>query len=85
MFIEYDIIFQRQLQQRIIERVPKEEEVSDSYHFLPHYGVIREGKETTKLRVVFDGSARAMLSDYLLNDCLDNKPNLTPHIFDILV
>ena len=84
MFIEYDIIFQRQLQQRIIERVPKEEG-SDSYHFLPHYGVILEGKETTKLCVVFDGSVRAMSSDYLLNNCLDNKPNLTPHIFDILV
>ena len=27
-------------------------------HFLPHHGVIHEDKETTKLRVGFDGSAK---------------------------
>ena len=78
MSIEYDATFQKQLQQGIIERVPKEEEGSDSCYFLPHHGVICEDKETTKLRVVFDGSARAVSTDYSINDCLDKGPNLTP-------
>ena len=85
MSVEYDAVFQKQLQQGIIERVPEEEEGFDNCYFLPHHGVVREDKETTKLRVVFDGSARAVSSDYSLNDCLDKGPNFTPHIFDILV
>lgn len=54
-------------------------------HFLPHHGMIREDKETTKLRVVFDGSAKDELKDPSLNDCLVKGPNTTPHIFDILL
>ena len=34
---------------------------------------------------MFDGSARAASSDFSLNDCLDKGPNLTSHIFNILV
>jgi len=46
--------------------------------------VIREDKQTTKLRIVFDGSAKE--PDHLsLNDCLDKGPNLTLNIFDILI
>ena len=85
MSIEYDTTFQKQLQQGIIERVPKEEEGSDSCYFLPHHRVIREDKEITKLHVVFDGSATAVSTDYSLNDCLDKGANSTPDIFDILV
>ena len=85
MSIKYDATFQEQLQQGIIERVPKEEEGSDTCYFLPYHRVIREDKETTKLYVVLNGSARAVSTDYSLYDCLDKGPNLTSHIFDILV
>ena len=52
---------------------------------MPHHGVLHKDKETTKLCVAFDGSARAVSSDFSLNDCLDKVPNLTSHVFDILV
>ena len=84
MSIEYDATFQEQLQQGIIERIPKEEG-SDTCSFLPHHRVTHEDKETTKLRVVLDGSARAVSTDYSLYDCLGKGPNLASHIFDILV
>ena len=82
---EYDEVFRRQLDDGIIERVPQNEEGLSGCHFLPHHGVIREDKETTKLRVVFDGSAKDGMKDLSLNDCLEKGPNTTPHIFDILL
>lgn len=81
---EYDGVFQKQFDDGIIERVPQSKEGLRG-HFLPHHGVIREDKETTKLRVVFDGSAKDGLKDLSLNDCLEKGPNTTPHIFDILL
>ena len=52
---------------------------------MPCHGVIHQDKETTKLRVVFDGSAKDSLKDLSLNDCLEKGPNSTPHIFNILL
>ena len=54
-------------------------------HLRPHHGIIREEKETTKLRVVFDGSAKDGVKDLSLNDCLEKGTNTTPHILDILL
>ena len=82
---EYDEIICKQLADGIIERVPHSEEKLSDCHFLPHHGVVREDKETTKLRVVFDGSAKDRSNDLSLNDCLEKGPNTTPHIFDILL
>ena len=82
---EYDEIFRKQLEDGIIERVPPSEESLSGCHFLSHHGVIREDKETTKLRVVFDGSAKDGLKDLSLNDCLEKESNTTPDIFDILL
>ena len=44
----YDSIFKAKLEARIIELVPKEEEDLAGAHFLPHHGVLREDRETTK-------------------------------------
>ncbi|XP_073246936.1 uncharacterized protein [Porites lutea] len=81
---EYDSIFKAQLEAGIIELVPKDEEDFEGAHFLPHHGALREDRETTKMRIVFDGSARADKNTYSLNDCLENGPNLTPHVFEVL-
>ena len=51
---------------------------------MPHHGVIRQDKDTTKLRIVFDGSAKAD-NNVSLNDCLSKGPNHTPLILDILL
>ena len=81
---EYDSIFKAQLEAGIIELVPKDEEDFEGAHFLPHHGVLREDRETTKLRIVFYGSERADKNQYSLNDCLEKGPNLTPHVFEVL-
>ena len=81
---EYDSIFKAQLEAGIIELVPKDEEHFEGAHFLLHHGVLREYRETEKLRIVFDDSARADKNHYSLNDCLEKDPNLTPHVFEVL-
>ena len=54
-------------------------------HFLPHHGVVCEDKDTTKLRIVFDGSAKVERSHHSLNECLEKGPNFTPLVFDVLL
>ncbi|XP_028410563.1 uncharacterized protein LOC114533261 [Dendronephthya gigantea] len=79
---QYDNIIKEQAKSGITEPVVKPAQRS---HYLPHHGVQREDKETTKLRVVFDGSARSFKDDVSLNDCLEKGPNLVPHLFDTVV
>lgn len=56
---EYNQVFEDQLCERIIERVDeREEQPPENTHCLRHQAVIRSDALTTKLRVVFDASAR---------------------------
>lgn len=52
--------------------------------FLPHHGVIRASSQTTKLRVVFNGSQQT-LSGESLNQCLLVGPNLLPALTDVIL
>ncbi|XP_065356175.1 uncharacterized protein LOC135950567 [Calliphora vicina] len=52
-------------------------------YYLPHQAVIREGSLTTKLRVVFDASAKTS-NGKSLNDVMHIGPRLQNDIFDIL-
>lgn len=52
-------------------------------HYLPHHGVLREDKSTTKLQIVYDTSARA--GGPSLNDCLYTGPKSGQSIMDILL
>ena len=66
---EYDSVIKEQLKNGIIEVVekPADGEVGKT-HYLPHHAVIRRDKATTKLKVVYDASARSYGA--ALNDCL---------------
>lgn len=81
---EYDSVIREQLSRGILEVVekPGEGEIG-KLHYIPHHAVIRRDKATTKLRVVYDASARS--EDAALNDCLYTGPPLTEKIFDILL
>lgn len=56
---------------------------TNKLHYLPHHGVIREDKLTTKLRVVYDASAKN--NGPSLNDCLYAGPSFGQRIADILL
>jgi len=65
------------------ERVP-EDQLPDKHYYLPVHGVFKESSTTTKVRPVFDGSARTS-SGASLNDTLETGPNLYPLLTDILL
>ncbi|XP_043591687.1 uncharacterized protein LOC122571690 [Bombus pyrosoma] len=58
-----------------MSKITTDHSTEDGY-FLPHHGVIKESSQTTKLRVVFDGSAPTTtgvsLNDEILKKCTDN-------------
>ena len=53
--------------------------------YIPHKTVIRDSAESTKLRIVFDASAKANEKSPSLNDCLETGPALQNLPWDVLV
>ena len=51
-------------------------------HYLPHHAVVRRDKTTTKIRVVYDASAK--MSGPSLNECLNPGPKFDQRIVDLL-
>ena len=51
--------------------------------FLPHHPVIRGDKQTTKVRIIYDASAKS--AGPVLNDCLPAGPSLLTDIPDVLM
>jgi len=57
---------------------------SDNQTYLPHHPVVRPKKSTTKVRPVFDGSARTK-SARSINEVLYTGPNITPDLLSVLL
>ena len=78
-------IFSEYEENGIIERVPVDKVAKETgqVHYLPHRPVIRNHKQTTKIRAVFDASCK--VSGSSLNECLYSGPNLSVKIFNILL
>ena len=81
---EYSGTIQDQLQNGIIELVPPCETAPRAVHYLPHHAVVRRDKATTKVRVVYDASAKSA-DNPSLNDCLPKGPKFNQLIFDLLI
>ena len=81
---EYNQVFDNYLKDSIIEKVADDDYgVVEKTHYLPHRAVVRCDKEITKVRVVFDASAKNG-NEPSLNDCLYAGPCLR-QLYDILV
>ncbi|GFX86966.1 DUF1758 domain-containing protein [Trichonephila clavipes] len=81
-FEDYKSVFRQWEDLNIIERVP-EVELNNECHYLPHRPVIKLDSVSTKIRPVFDASAREK-GKPSLNDCLYKGVNLIELIPDIL-
>jgi hypothetical protein len=79
----YDRIIQDQLQQGVIELAPNE--ASRNEFYLPHKAVSKQEAESTKLRIVYDASAKESHHHPSLNDCLYAGPPLQNLLWSILV
>ena len=85
MLERYDAVIREQLQRGIVELVNDEASntIKERIHYLPHHAVVREDKATSKVRIVYDASARS--TGPSLNDCLHTGPSFGQFIFDILL
>ena len=77
-------IIQTQLSQGIVQRA--DEVVKDRREFyIPHKAVLHENAESTKIRIVYDASARANASAPSLNECLEIGPPLQNQLWNVLI
>ena len=82
----YDSIIRDQIEKGIVEPDPDPSNgtAENLCHYLPHHAVMRNDKVTTKLRVVYDASAK-VAGGPSLNDCLHKGPKFNQLILDILL
>ena len=81
---EYDATIWSQLQLGIVEEVKELGYPADGkVYYLPHHAVVRTDKETTKVRIVCDASAKS--TGCSLNECLHIGPKFEQRILDILL
>lgn len=67
-----------------MREVPYEECAPNHSFYLPHHAVVKESSLTTKVRVVFDASARSS-SGKSLNSILMHGPTVQNGVFEVLV
>ena len=80
----YDAALQEMEDLKVIHEVPSEEmETDNPIFYLPHRPVVKVGG-STKVRPVFDASAKGA-NGLSLNDCLEIGPPLTPNVLDVLL
>ena len=87
LFEEYDRVIKGQVKENIVEKFIPTPENPDTgkIHYLSHHPFVRKDALTTKVRIVYDGSAKQSVNTPSLNNCLETGPLLVPMIFDILL
>ena len=66
-----------------LRKVPKTEDPPPEVWYLPHFPIVRMSKSTTKVRIVFDCSAKC--NGISLNDIINVGPKLQRELFDVLL
>ncbi|XP_064479221.1 uncharacterized protein LOC135392441 [Ornithodoros turicata] len=81
---EYDAAIRLYEQNRHAEKIPADDNSTNTQYYLPHRAVIRRERDTTKIRIVFDASS-SVASEPSLNDVLHAGPNLNPEVLHVLL
>ncbi|GBO32569.1 hypothetical protein AVEN_45163-1 [Araneus ventricosus] len=84
LYLNYKEIIQQQLKDGIVEYANCKPNNTYPGYFMPHHVVIREQKETTKVRICFDASSKSK-GQVSLNDLLYSGPNLNPELLRIVL
>ena len=82
---DYNATIQDQVDKGIVEVVPDPVSAvpNGRMHYLPHHGVVQQDKSMSKLRIVYNASARSHGPS--VNNCLYTGPKFGQSIFDILL
>ena len=70
----HDKINCEQFEHGIVEKASNEQ--TGKEHYLPHEAVMRKSAETTKLRIVYDASAKEHCDQPSINKCFNPGPPL---------
>lgn len=81
---QYGDIIDDQLKKGVIEKVPNCSNHSKK-HYIPHHAVVNPAKATTKMRIVYDASAKTKKENKSLNQCLHKGPVLLHDLVGILL
>ncbi len=81
---KYNDIIQDQIDQRIMEKVKSPTDSAKKELFIPDKLVVRETAESSKVRIVYDASAKASDKAPSLHDCLETGPPLQNHLWSVL-
>ena len=81
----YDAAIREMWDNAVIEQVPESEQhISGSVFYMSHWPVVRDTAVTTKVRPVFDASAKSY-NGISLNDCMEIDPCLLGNLTEILL
>ena len=83
---KYTEIIEEQLKQGIIEMVSPDVQSNNTIkHYIPHHAVINPSKATTKVRIVYDASAKTRPEHNSLNECMYRGPIMLQNLTGILL
>ncbi|GFX16486.1 integrase catalytic domain-containing protein [Trichonephila clavipes] len=87
LYQQYREIIRYYTEQGIIEEVKTEitdNKLKRPVYYLPHQAIRKDGRLTSKTRIVFDAGSHQN-NELSLNDCLWPRINLNPNLLDILM
>ena len=82
--LEYEKIVAEQLEQGIVEKAP-EQPTGERVFYMPHKPVVRKTASTTKVRMVFDASAKPHSLANSVNECMHTGPPLQPLLWNVMI
>lgn len=80
---EYRDTVKAYVEKGYLRKLPPENQPTTAAWYLPHFPLVRMDKTTTKVRIVFDCSARHL--GVSLNDVIHAGPKLQAELFDVLI
>ena len=80
---EYQKVIDTYVEKGYLRKVPESEAPPAEVWYLPHFPIVKMSKSTTKVRIVFDCSAKC--DDISLNDVIHAGPKLQRELFDVLL
>ena len=81
---KYTHIIEEQLQEGLVERIPSKL-TGKRVFYLPHKAVLRTEAVTTKVRKVFDASAKPHPLAVSIYECMYTGPSFQPLLWDIMI
>ena len=81
----YTAVIQEQVERGIIEGVTEDSPGGPHKHYIPHHAVVTPAKTTTKVRVVYNASAKTKQTNKSLNECLHRGSVMLPDLCELLL